>query len=167
MAWLWGVVHGRGNCGREAGSRGCQREERVGSEARWEGVLVSCCYYFDLSLMSSQHMAAPGSLQGPARPPVGRAAPTSQQQPLLTQKRANFHAAQSASLKGNHISPGEPQAALHSPSLAHCHRAQMWRCYSSSSTGPSPWGSEPCTPNLPKLLCGLVEEKEVAQGLLP
>lgn len=25
--------------------------------------------------MSSQHMAAPGSLQGPARPPVGRARP--------------------------------------------------------------------------------------------
>lgn len=70
---------------------------------------------FDLSLMNSQHMAAPGSLQGPARPPVGRARPTSQQQRLLAQKRANFHAAQSASLKGNHISLGEPQAALHSP----------------------------------------------------
>lgn len=43
----------------------------------WGRVLASCWHWFDLSLMSSQHMAAPGSLQGPARPPAGPARPDS------------------------------------------------------------------------------------------
>ena len=74
-------------------------------------------------------MAAPGSLRGPARPPVGPSPPPTPQQTPLTQKRANFHAAQSASLKGKSHFPGRAGGSASLPSLAGCHRVQTRRSW--------------------------------------
>lgn len=99
---------------------------RDGDGRHGGGVLASRWCWFDLSLMSSQHMAAPGSLQGPARPPAGPAAPAPEEPPLA-QKRANFHTAQSASLKGKSHFPGRAAGSASLHSLARCHQAQMQR----------------------------------------
>lgn len=119
---------------------------------------------FDLSLMNSQHMAAPGSLQGPARPPVGRARPDFTATAVARSEKSQFPRCTVRFTQGKSHFPGRAAGSASLPGLAHCHRAQMWRSYCSSSTAPPPRGSESCTPNLPKPLHDLVaQEKEVAQ----
>lgn len=114
-------------------------------------------------------MAAPGSLQGPARPPVGRARPDFTATEAARSEKSQFPRCTVRFTQGKSHFPGRAAGSASLPSLAHCHRAQMWRSQFSSSTEPPFWGSESCTPNLPKLLHDLVaqEEKEVAQGKLP
>lgn len=80
--------------------------------------------------MSSQHMAAPGSLQGPAGPPrlCSNSSSSLRKEPIST-LHSPLHSG------GNHIFPGEPQAAL--PSTAWL-AATGHRCQGAGSpTSPS------------------------------
>lgn len=92
-------------------------------------------------------MAAPGSLQGPAQPPAGPSQPPTPEQHPLAQKRANFHTAQSASLKGKSHFPGRAGGSASLPSLAGCHRAQMWKSWAPASLLPPKQSPTPRRPS--------------------
>lgn len=72
------------------------------------GVLAPCWCCFDLSLMSSQHMAAPSAPQGPARLPVAQPADSAT---AAHSEKSQFPHCTVRFTRGNHISLGEPQAA--------------------------------------------------------
>ena len=93
-------------------------------------------------------MAAPGSLRGPARPPAGPSPPPPPEQPPLAQKRANFHTAQSATLKGKSHFPGRAGGSASLPSLAGCHRTQMWKSWAPASLLPPKQSPTPTDPAL-------------------
>lgn len=85
----------------------------MGSWAPWGGgggggVLAPCWCCFDLSLMSSQHMAAPSAPQGPARLPAAQPAASAT---AARSEKSQFPHCTVRFTRGNHISLGEPQAA--------------------------------------------------------
>lgn len=71
-------------------------------------VLAPCWCCFDLSLMSSQHMAAPSAPQGPARLPAAQPAASAT---AARSEKSQFPHCTVRFTRGNHISLGEPQAA--------------------------------------------------------
>lgn len=88
-----------------------EEEGQWGSWAPWGGgglVLAPCWCCFDLSLMSSQHMAAPSAPQGPARLP---AAQLTDSATAARSEKSQFPHCTVRFTRGNHISLGEPQAA--------------------------------------------------------
>lgn len=97
-------------------------------------VLAPCWCCFDLSLMSSQHMAAPSAPQGPARLPEAQ----------LTDFATTAHSEKSQFphctvrfTQGNHISLGEPQAAPPCPA---------WPAATGTDGGTAPAPSAPHFP---------------------
>lgn len=80
-------------------------------------------------------MAAPGSLQGPARPPAGPSPPQLQNSRRSLRKEPISTLHSPLHSRGNHISLGEPQAALHSTTWP---AATRHRCGGAGADLPAP-----------------------------
>lgn len=80
-------------------------------------------------------MAAPGSLQGPARPPAGPSPPRLQNSRRSLRKEPISTLHSPLHSRGNHISLGEPQAALHSTTWP---AATRHRCGGAGAHLPAP-----------------------------
>lgn len=93
--------------------------------------------------MSSQHMAAPGSLRGPAQPPAGPSPPPTQNSLHSLRKEPISTLHSPLHSRGNRISLGEPEAALHSPAWPaatgqRCGRAGLQLLFSPQNKAPHP-----------------------------
>ena len=93
--------------------------------------------------MSSQHMAAPGSLRGPEQPPTGPSPPPTQNSIHSLRKEPISTLHSPLHSRGNHISLGEPEAALHSPAWPaatrhRCGRAGLQLLFSPQNKAPHP-----------------------------
>ena len=91
--------------------------------------------------MSSQHMAAPGSLRGPEQPPTGLSPPPTQNSIHSLRKEPISTLHSPLHSRGNHISLGEPEAALHSPAWPaatrhRCGRAGLQLLFSPQNKAP-------------------------------
>lgn len=124
------------------GKRGSLRRGRT------RGTVGGCWLHAGTSVIYPNEFSAHGCSRltpGPAHSTGPQPAPTPEQPPLA-QKRANFHTAQSASLKGKSF-PWESRRQRFTPSLAGCHRAQMWRAGLNFSSPRKTSPERPCRPS--------------------
>ena len=97
--------------------------------------LAPCCCWFDLSLMSSQHMAAPSALQGPAQLPAAQ--PTDSAAAAAHSEKSQFPRCTVRFTRGKSHFPGRAAGSASLPSLAGCH-GHRWRSWATSLPHPAP-----------------------------